>query len=133
MPVHRGPGRGLWIMSAAPRIAAFDPPSASVFGAAAQWIEGALFGSVAAALCVVAVASVGLLMLTGRLPVRRGLEVVLGCFVLLGAPVIAGAFIAGAQQQVAPPPIPPQPVPPARAELPPSDYSPYAGASLRSD
>ena len=44
-------------------------------------------------LCVLAVAFVGMLMLTGRLALREGLRVALGCFILLGAPAIASAFV----------------------------------------
>lgn len=102
---------------------------------AVQWITASLLGSIALALCVLAVASVGLMMLAGRLPVRRGLSVVLGCFVLLGAPVIASAFVAGTQEAIE------APVPaviersdlPPRKDLPPANYDPYAGASLRRD
>lgn len=120
-------------MSAYTRTSLFDPPATSPLAEAVEWLTGTLFGTVAVTLCVIAVAVLGLMMLTGRLPVRRGLEVVLGCFVLLGAPVIAGAFIGGAEGEVAPLPPPPPPAPPARAELPPADYDPYAGASLRRD
>ena len=38
---------------------------------------------------VIAVAFLGLMMIAGRLPFRRGISVVLGCFLLLGAPVVA--------------------------------------------
>jgi len=117
--------------------------STSSFGAgvvgpipnAIDWIAGTLIGSLALTLCVLAVAYVGLLMLTGRLAVRAGLRVVIGCFVLLGAPLIASALVGFGQVQSNMP----QPVPTtlasedSRPELPPSDYDPYAGASLRSD
>lgn len=94
-----------------------------------------LTGSVAIGLCVLAMAVIGLLMLSGRLPVRAGLQVVLGCFVLLGAPVIAAAFIT-AGQSVAPQvtePDPPRELPDERRDIPPSAFDPYAGASLRQD
>lgn len=120
-------------MSLAIQPSLFDPPATSRLAAAMDWITGALLGPLAVSLCVIAVASLGLAMLTGRLPLRRGLEVVLGCFVLLGAPVIASAFIGGAQREAVPLPPPPAPAEPARAELPPADYDPYAGASLRRD
>lgn len=120
-------------MSLSARTSLFDPPDTSPLAGAVEWLTGTLLGTVAVSLCVIAVAVLGLMMLTGRLPVRRGLELVLGCFVLLGAPVIASAFIGGAQREAAPLPPPPPPAPPARAELPPADYDPYAGASLRQD
>lgn len=74
-------------------------------------------------------------MLTGRFPIRRGLHIVLGCFILLGAPMIAGAFLSlteGANQTAPPMQAPPVAETP-RDDLPPADYDPYAGASLRRD
>lgn len=77
----------------------------------------------------------GFVLLTGRLAVREGVRVVLGCFVLLGAPVIAGAFLGvgeeaggGTNVDVAQPALPME-----REELAPSTYDPYAGASVRDD
>lgn len=107
--------------------------SQSAIAEAVGWINGVLLGSLAVGLCVLAVALVGLLMLSGRLPVRQGLRVILGCFILLGAPVIA-AGIAGAWQQGSPtPPAPLAISEQPRADLPPANYDPYAGASLRRD
>lgn len=99
------------------------------------WTNGVLLGELAIGLCVIAVASVGLMMLGGRLPVRQGMRVVLGCFVLLGAPVIAAAFVTSWEDAVPPAPLPaiePSPELP-RVDLPPANYDPYAGASLRQD
>jgi type IV secretion system protein VirB2 len=62
---------------------------------AAAWLQGALLGSVATALAVIAIATVGFLMLSGRLDWRRGVQTVIGCFILFGASSIA-AGIAGA-------------------------------------
>jgi type IV secretion system protein VirB2 len=115
----------------------FDKPAQPVFGAAGEWTGGVLGGSLATALCVIAVAILGLLLLSGRLHVRRGVEVVLGCFLLLGAGALAvqlqqmasgagGAGPTGGEQVIVPAP---QETPP----LPPANYDPYAGASLRTD
>ena len=112
----------------------FDPPTASPIAAASDWLVALATGSLAVGLSVLAVAMVGLLMLGGRLPVRRGLQVILGCFVVLGAPSIA-AGLAGSWQSSAteaPPPPPPMATQPPR-DLPPATYDPYAGASLRQD
>ena len=75
---------------------------------------------------------VGFLMLMGQIPIRHGMRVILGCFVLLGAPVIA-AGLAGAWQSASPPAPDPEVYVPTevREPLPPADYDPYAGASLR--
>ena len=65
---------------------------------------------------------------------RRGMRVLVGCFVLLGAPVIAGVFMVGGQSdapvRVAAPAMEQSDVG-AREELPPAQNDPYAGASLR--
>ena len=116
----------------------FDAPSRPVLGAAGGWMEGVLGGTLATTLCVIAIAILGLLLLAGRLRVRRSAEVVLGCFLLLGAGLLAvqlqqlaggaaGADRAGGAQVI---------LPAAAAELsplPPANYDPYAGASLRQD
>ncbi|GGD53863.1 hypothetical protein GRI62_04485 [Erythrobacter arachoides] len=104
--------------------------SAQPIDAAMSWITGILLGELAATLCVIAIAFVGYSMLTGRLAIRRGAQVVLGCFVLLGAPAIADGMIGlwdpdwrdeaqGAQTVV----FEARP----RGELVPADYSPYLG------
>ena len=67
----------------------FEPSPDSSLTQASEWIDAVVFGEVAIALCVLAVAFVGFAMLTGRFAMRGGLRVLLGCFVLLGAPVIA--------------------------------------------
>ena len=113
----------------------FDRPAGSVLPAASDWITGTLFGTLAVSLCVLAVAFVGLMMMTGRLAIREGLRVVIGCFVLLGAPTIALGLMSAAKEtaQPATPQVPIIAAPPAPPPLPPSNYDPYAGASLRTD
>jgi len=54
---------------------------------------------VATAVAVIAVASVGLLMLTGRMNWRFGATVVLGLFILFGASAIVGGIRTVATQQ----------------------------------
>lgn len=108
----------------------FDP-DAAVLANAAQWIEGTLLGSVAAALCIVAVAVLGMMMLSGRIPVREGMRVLLGCFLLLGAPAIAAGLMhsatTGPLVVISPQSAPLPPLPKAPAPVP---YDPYAGASV---
>lgn len=87
------------------RASPFAYSSEPALASAVDWLTGTLLGSIAAGLCVLAVAVVGFLMLQGRLPIRRGAAVILGCFVLLGAPVIAGGF-AGFWQGNRPAPAP---------------------------
>jgi type IV secretory pathway VirB2 component (pilin) len=120
-------------MSAVPSL--LDPPVSSPFSAAADWVAGTLFGSVAVSLCVIAIAFVGLRMMTGHLAARDGLRVAAACFVLLGAPAIA-LGLKGAADVVAPSgaaePVQVQAFPDPRP-LPPANYNPYAGASMRRD
>ena len=110
------------------------PGSESALSASVAWINGLLLGSLAAGLCVIAVAIVGILMFGGRLPVRQGLRVILGCFVLLGAPIIASGFLAfwqglnGASVDSSNVSALPE-----REYPPPADYDSYAGASTRRD
>ncbi|QDX27373.1 TrbC/VirB2 family protein [Sphingomonas suaedae] len=106
-------------------------PSTSALVTAAEWIQGTLLGTLATTIAVIAIAWIGLGMLTGRIDLRRGATVVLGCFVLFGAPTIAAGLMRlgdasgtrAAEPIALAPPAPivtPSPVP----------YDPYAGASV---
>jgi type IV secretion system protein VirB2 len=70
-----------------------DPAGSGVLVSAVRWLEGTLLGTVATVVAVIAVASVGFLMLTGRLNWRYGATVILGCFILFGA----ASIVAGIQ------------------------------------
>lgn len=111
----------------------FDPVGEGSIQAAGVWLANLLTGSLATTLCIIAVATLGLLMLWGEVPVRRGVQVILGCFVLLSATTVAAALqdlgsdLAGNDQAPVPLVIEQAPPPP----LPPASYDPYAGASLR--
>jgi hypothetical protein len=72
-------------------------------------------------------------MLAGRINVRHGLTVVLGCFILFGARTIVAGIQSGAAggeeaEAASPPPSPfaalPPPAPPA------ANPDPYAGAAV---
>jgi type IV secretion system protein VirB2 len=68
-----------------------DPEGSGVLVNAVQWLEGTLLGTVATVVAVIAVASVGFMMLTGRMNWRHGAVVILGCFILFGAAsIVAG-------------------------------------------
>jgi type IV secretory pathway VirB2 component (pilin) len=114
-----------------------DPPGSSPLLAAVTWVQGALLGTVATAIATIAIAALGFLMLTGRLPVRRGMTAILGCFILFGASAMATSIRSGLADAASmpepvpvasapPPPVvpPPQPQPPR----PPAD--PFAGAAV---
>jgi type IV secretory pathway VirB2 component (pilin) len=110
-----------------------DPPAQSTLGAAIVWVEGAALGSAATVVAVIAVAAIGLFMLAGRLELRRGVTVVLGCFILFGAGGIAAGLTGLASTEWRPTTIA-QPASQARQLQPatplPSVYDPYAGASV---
>jgi type IV secretion system protein VirB2 len=68
-----------------------DPEGSGVLVNAVHWLEGTLLGTFATVVAVIAVASVGFMMLTGRIDWRRGAVVILGCFILFGAAsIVAG-------------------------------------------
>lgn len=114
--------------------APFAASGATPIEAAAEGLNAFATGNLAIGLCVLAIAVIGLSMLSGRLSVRNGMRIVLGCFVLLGAPVIAAALMGLAGQgSVVSAAQAPNETSQLRAPLPKSTYDPYAGASLRQD
>ena len=76
-----------------------NPACSGPILAALTWVQGTLLGNLATTAAVIAVAIVGLMMLTGRIDWRRGLTVILGAFILFGAAsIIAGIrSVAGGQ------------------------------------
>ena len=73
-----------------------DPQGSGPILAAVLWLQGTLMGNVATAVAVMAVAAVGLMMLTGRLNWRMGMTVIIGCFVLFGASAIVSGIRSAA-------------------------------------
>jgi type IV secretion system protein VirB2 len=68
-----------------------DPQGSGVLVSAMGWLEGTLLGTIATVVAVIAVATVGFMMLTGRINWRYGVTVILGCFILFGAAsIVAG-------------------------------------------
>jgi type IV secretory pathway VirB2 component (pilin) len=111
-----------------------DPVGSSVLVAAVSWLQATLLGTVATTIAIIAIASVGLMMLSGRVNIRYGLTVIAGSFILFGA----GSIVAGIQSTmvggparyalapaIAPPPLAPPPIGPQ-----PTNNDPYAGASV---
>jgi type IV secretory pathway VirB2 component (pilin) len=115
-----------------------NSPGANAVTSAVSWLEGTLLGTIATAIAVIAIAiaSVGFLMLTGRIDVRRAWQVLCGCFIIFGASTIAqgikaAASGAGARTELAqapPPAVLPQT--PANPKSNATPYDPYAGAAL---
>jgi type IV secretion system protein VirB2 len=69
-----------------------DPAGSGPIVSALGWLQGTLLGTVATVAAIIAVASVGFLMLTGRMNWRYGATVILGCFILFGAASIVGGI-----------------------------------------
>lgn len=113
----------------------FDAGGDAPMAQSAQWIERLMLGDVAMGFCVIAVAVIGAVMLGGRLPVREGLRIALGLFVVLGAPVIAGGFAGGFGEHLENYSLQPAKMDGGnvRPDMPPADYDPYAGASLKGE
>ena len=74
-----------------------DPAGSGAIVGAVQWLQGTLLGTVATTIAVIAVAFVGLMMLTGRMNWRHGGAVILGLFILFGAASIVAGIQSAAQ------------------------------------
>jgi type IV secretory pathway VirB2 component (pilin) len=114
-------------------VSLFDARSDAVLDPVAGMVTATLAGDFAISLCVIAVAIIGLMLMSGRLAVREGLRVVIGCFVLLGAPLLENGINIILEETV---PVsgsfePSTTSQPSQLPLPAADYDPYAGASLR--
>ena len=109
-------------------------PVANPIWAAANWLEATLLGSVATTLAIIAVACVGLAMLTGRTDVRRSAHVLFGCFIIFGASAIASGLrtaSGGTSSQLADAEVMASPAPPpAYPSAPATPFDPYAGAAV---
>ena len=93
--INKFAGAALAVMaatSAQAQVVNQDPAGSSPLVAAMEWVQGTLLGNVATAAAVIAVAVVGFMMLTGRIEWRRGLTVVIGCFIIFGAVAIVSGI-----------------------------------------
>jgi type IV secretion system protein VirB2 len=59
---------------------------------ALSWMQGILLGPIATSVAVMAVAGVGFMMLTGRLNWRYGATVIIGVFIIFGAPRLVASI-----------------------------------------
>jgi type IV secretory pathway VirB2 component (pilin) len=78
------------------QVAGANPQGSGPIVNALGWMQGTLLGNVATTAAVIAVAVVGLMMLTGRMNWRFGATVIIGCFVLFGATAIVSGIQATA-------------------------------------
>jgi type IV secretion system protein VirB2 len=65
----------------------------SVTTAATDWVVGLVTGPILTTLLLIAIALLAFTMLSGRLPLRRGSLVILGCFILTGAAEISRSMM----------------------------------------
>jgi type IV secretory pathway VirB2 component (pilin) len=71
-----------------------DPQGSGPILAAMGWMQGTLLGNLATTAAVIAVAVVGLMMLTGRMNWRFGATVIMGTFILFGSTAIVAGIRA---------------------------------------
>lgn len=114
-----------------------DPATPDAFIAAVRWLDGTLLGSLASIVAIIAVATIGLLLISGRVDVRRAVQVILGCFIIFGASTIAAGLADALNMsktggEVLPPQPPAMKIAPPGPQRPVANvpYDPYAGAAL---
>ncbi|HEY0043969.1 MAG TPA: TrbC/VirB2 family protein [Allosphingosinicella sp.] len=103
--------------------------------AAVRWLESLLLGSIAVAIATLAVAGFGFLVMAGRVNVRTGAQIILGCFVLFGARTIALGLQSSVAAEGAPAPATAfapsaSPLPVSARPGAPANNDPFAGASV---
>ncbi len=114
---------------------AISPAQDNALFVAVSWVSDLLLGQIGTVIAVLAVAGIGFAMLQGRLSVRDGVRVVIGCFILFGAAGVAGGLVnlarwgSGSASAVVTAPEPVSSPPPLPAP-PPVNPDPYAGASV---
>ena len=118
-----------------PAFALANPPDQSVLLAATGWMQSTLSGTLATIIATIAIASIGLGMLWGRIDLRRGTSVLIGCFILFGAATIAtglrdAAGFVGGDAGVSPGEQASAPVPLPKPLTPQAPADPYAGAAV---
>lgn len=98
-----------------------------------QWVQNLLLGQIGTIIAIIAVGILGLRMLNGSYPLRDGIRIVLGCFILLGSAAIARGLSdiapgAGNAPAAASPYPPPVSVIAAKSEASSNPFDPYANA-----
>ncbi|MEE4538466.1 MAG: TrbC/VirB2 family protein [Erythrobacter sp.] len=73
-------------------LAQTEPQGSGPLTNAVNWMQGVLLGPIATSLAVMAVAAVGFMMLTGRMNWRFGATVIVGVFIIFGAPIIVSGI-----------------------------------------
>lgn len=115
-----------------------DHSGESALVGALTWVQGTLLGTLATSVAIFAIASIGFMMLSGRIDLRHGIRMILGSFILFGASAIA-AGIQGSFAGLSATPEPASIVPAYQETAlvppspPPANTDPYAGASVPSE
>ena len=111
----------------------------NAIASAAAWLQAMLLGTIAATIAVIAIASIGFLMLSGRTDVRRAAHMIVGCFVIFGASAIASGMVGAISRVSDSDAVVQAPTPPPAVAPPvgypnsnPSAFDPYAGAAVPS-
>lgn len=107
------------------------PVDHSALVAAVEWPRDLVTGTFGITLAVLAIAWLGFAALQGRLPVRDGIRIVIACFILFGASLIAQGLSSLAQASAGPTEAYSAPAT-APVVLPsqPPKFDPYARASV---
>ena len=108
-------------------------PQGSAVVSAVVWVEALLVGRLGTSIAIIAIAFVGFQLLTGDLSMRKGLRVILGAFLLFGAPVLVRSLVSLMHRNSENTAVPQNAAvlptaPPARALIAPTPFDPYAGA-----
>lgn len=125
------------IIAVIPQGSLSDAPPVSAIATAANWVSNLLFGPLATAIAIIAIASIGLALMSGRIELRRGLSILIGCFLLFGARGLADGLRSTATDNeksvvstAPPPPTFPNPKPSSSNT---NAFDPYAGAAVRTE
>lgn len=112
-----------------------EPTGANPLVVAVGWLQSVMLGTIGSSISIIAVAAIGMMMLAGQLPLRRGSKVLLGCFILFGASSVASgirgavdAAFGSVDTSSSVSPVEPSPLSETLASQP--NYDPYAGASV---
>lgn len=82
------------IISTIPQGSLASAPPESAISAATDWVNSLLFGPFATAIGIIAIASIGLALMLGRVEIKRSIWAVFGCFLIFGARGIAIGLIS---------------------------------------
>jgi type IV secretory pathway VirB2 component (pilin) len=116
------------------------PGTVSSLISAIDWVGSLLTGSLATLVAVLAIGFVGYRLLLGEMPLRDAARVVVGCFILFGAPLVVRGLVGAIRTEptdyvlttrpwdTVPMPLAPDP---PDATVGGNPFDPYSGATNR--